>query len=94
MEVQQTANDKNGVFYIVENEKQIATVTYVFAGPDKFVIDHTEVKEGNEGRGLGKLLVKAAVDFARSRHLKIIPLCPFAKSVFERTKEYNDVLFV
>jgi hypothetical protein len=94
MEVRQSENEKNGVFYIVENDLQIATMTYVFAGADKFIIDHTEVKEGNEGKGLGKLLVKAAVDFARNRQLKILPLCPFAKGVFSKTTEYQDLLFL
>ncbi|MCD6068157.1 MAG: GCN5-related N-acetyltransferase [Bacteroidetes bacterium] len=93
MEVKQNGNEKNGVFYIEENGVQIAAMTYVFAGETKFIIDHTRVNEGNEGRGIGKLLVKAAVDFARARQLKILPLCPFAKAVFGKTPEYNDVLF-
>jgi predicted GNAT family acetyltransferase len=37
-------------------------------------------------------MVSAAVDYAREKHIKIIPLCPFAKSVFDRTPEFRDVL--
>ena len=34
----------------------------------------------------------AAVEFARERSIRILPLCPFAKSVFERVPELQDVL--
>lgn len=37
-------------------------------------------------------MVAKAVDFAREKGIKIIPLCPFAKSVFDKVKEFNDVL--
>ncbi len=26
------------------------------------------------------------------KHIKILPLCPFAKSVFDKVSEFNDVL--
>ena len=67
-------------------------MTFVFAGTDKIIIDHTEVNEGNNGKGFGKMMVAKAVDFAREKNIKIIPLCPFAKKVFDKTPEYSDVL--
>jgi uncharacterized protein len=33
-----------------------------------------------------------AVEFVREKNVKVIPLCPFAKSVFDKTPEYRDVL--
>jgi predicted GNAT family acetyltransferase len=39
-------------------------------------------------------LVSAAVDYVRKNNIKIIPLCPFAKSVFDKVKEFQDVLDV
>jgi uncharacterized protein len=68
-------------------------MTYTWAGDSKFIIDHTEVNEGFNGKGVGKKLVLAAVDYARANNVKIIPLCPFAKSVFDKTEEIRDVLF-
>lgn len=76
-----------------ENGKEIATMSYTFAGDTKFIIDHTEVDPSQGGKGLGKQLLKAAVEFARKNSYKIMPLCPYAKAVFEKTDEYNDVLF-
>lgn len=92
MEVKNTNNAQNGMFFIEENGNQLAFMSYTFLGSEKFTIDHTVVNPGNEGKGLGKQLVQAAVDYARARHLKILPLCPYAKSVFDKTEAYNDVL--
>lgn len=93
MELKNEYNEKNGTFYLEENGKRQAEMTYVFAGSAKFIIDHTEVFPGNEGKGLGKQLVKAAVDFAREKGFKILPICPYAKKVIEKSSEYADVLF-
>jgi predicted GNAT family acetyltransferase len=37
-------------------------------------------------------MVLKAVAFAREKRIHIIPLCPFAKSVFDRVPEIRDVL--
>ena len=91
-EVQLKINDKNGAFYIDVNEKQEAMMTFVFAGADKIIIDHTEVNPGNEGKGFGKKMLTKAVEYAREKNIKIIPLCPYAKSVFDKVPEFRDVL--
>ena len=91
-EVKLKNDDKNGAFYIDVDGKQEALMTFVFAGNDKIIIDHTEVNEGNNGKGFGKMMVTKAVEYARDKNLKIIPLCPFAKSVFDKTPEFSDVL--
>lgn len=85
-------NAKNGFFSVEINGKTEAKMTFVFAGTDKIIIDHTEVNPGNNGKGLGKKMITAAVEMAREKNLKIIPLCPFAKSVFEKTSEFRNVL--
>ena len=53
-EVQLKINDKNGIFYIEIDGKQEALMTFVFAGDNKIIIDHTEVNPGNNGKGFGK----------------------------------------
>ncbi len=67
-------------------------MTYVWAGPGSFIIDHTVVGESLAGQGAGKQLMMAAVAFARTLHVTILPLCPFARSVFDRTPDIADVL--
>lgn len=93
MLVQHEGNDKKARFYIQEEGLRVAAMEYVYVGTDKFIIEHTEVNETYEGKGLGKLLVQAAVEYAREHKMKIIPLCPYANAVFKRTPEYADVLF-
>ena len=93
MKITQENNTKKGVFKAIENDIIAGEMTYTWAGTDKFIIDHTEVNPDFEGKGIGKKLVMQAVEYARENKLKILPLCPFAKSVFERTKEIQDVMF-
>ncbi|SDH21550.1 hypothetical protein SAMN05421827_11952 [Pedobacter terrae] len=93
MEIQQLNSEKKGQFEALDNGLQAGILAYVWAGPGKFIIDHTEVSADFAGQGVGKKLVMAAVDYARENKLKILPLCPFAKSVFDKTPEIQDVLF-
>ncbi|MGB3116817.1 MAG: GNAT family N-acetyltransferase, partial [Ferruginibacter sp.] len=51
------------------------------------------VEEVYGGKGYGKKLVMQSVEYARKNNLKIIPLCPFAKKVFDRTESIRDVLY-
>ena len=53
-------NDKNGYFHIDIDSKTEAKMTFVFAGSDKIIIDHTEVNEGYNGKGFGKMMVEKA----------------------------------
>jgi len=53
---------------------------------------HTEVPTALEGRGVGSALVRGALDIARSQGLKVVTLCPFAKSYVERHSEYADLV--
>lgn len=85
-------NGAKGYFYVSVDGKQEGKMTFVFAGNDKIIIDHTEVNPGNNGKGYGKKMVAKAVEYAREKNIKIIPLCPFAKKVFDKTPEFNDVL--
>jgi predicted GNAT family acetyltransferase len=48
------------------------------------VLIHTEVPESLGGRGIGGVLVEAAVDRAVRDDLVIVPLCPFARRWLER----------
>lgn len=91
-EIQLELNGSKGYFYISADGKQAGKMTFVFAGPDKIIIDHTEVNPEYNGKGFGKKMVAKAVEFAREKNIKIIPLCPFAKKVFDKTPEFRDVL--
>ncbi|MDF0486966.1 GNAT family N-acetyltransferase [Sphingomonas sp. H39-1-10] len=59
---------------------------------DTIVFTHTIVPEAIEGRGVGSRLIRAALDSARDRKLKVIPQCPFVAAYIERHPEYRDLL--
>lgn len=93
MKIEQYNTDKNGFFKAMENYDEAGVLTYVWAGPDKIIINHTEVNSEFEGKGIGKQLVSEAVKYARENKIKILPLCPYAKSVFDKDTDLHDVLF-
>ena len=52
MDVLQKDDGKKGFFYVEENGKQLAEMTYVWAGSDRIIIEHTEVDEVLKGKVL------------------------------------------
>jgi predicted GNAT family acetyltransferase len=83
---------KDGAFFIQKDGQQAGLLTYTKLGNDRISLDHTEVDDLLKGQGAGKQLVKAAVDFARAKGLKIIPSCPFAAHLFEKETAWQDLL--
>ena len=92
MEIKRFEDGSKGSFFIEKDGKKLAVMTYSKAGADKIIIDHTEVDDSLKGEGAGKKMVFESVRYARENDLKIIPLCPFAKSVFEKNEDLADVL--
>lgn len=84
--------DHKGYFKAEEDGKEAGRITYTRANNDRMIMDHTEVSDAFRGRNVGKLIVQAAVEYARKSKIKIVPLCPFVKSVFDKTPEYQDLL--
>ncbi len=58
----------------------------------RITFTHTEVPDALEGRGIGSKLVKAALDDARARALKVVPACPFVKHYMDKHPEVQDLL--
>lgn len=92
MEIKQQNEQQKGSFKAYEGKQEAGVLTYTMEDQNRLVIDHTEVYPEFEGKGLGKKLVLQAVEFAREKNLKIIPLCSYASTVFSRTEDIRDVL--
>jgi predicted GNAT family acetyltransferase len=87
-------NKQTGMFYL-EGEKDketTAEIVYSIELPDRIIIQHTSVSNELRGKNVGYELVKAVVELARGKDLKVVPVCSFASSVFQRKKEFADVL--
>lgn len=81
-----------GMFYAGQEGAILAELVYSLPSVGKMIIEHTEVDDSLKGKGIGLQLVHTAVDYARNHHIKIVPLCSFAKSVFDKEPELGDVL--
>jgi predicted GNAT family acetyltransferase len=90
-EIRHERSGHRGAFFIERDGERLAEMTYSVAG-SRVIIDHTNVDDRLRGTGTGGKLVAAAVEWARKEKAQLMPLCPFAKSVFDKTPAYADVL--
>lgn len=81
-----------GAFYIDKAGQRVAEMTYSRTNATMIIIDHTDVDDSLRGEGVGRQLLNALVDWARSTGTKVLPLCPFAKSQFDKDPAIRDVL--
>jgi uncharacterized protein len=92
IEIKQFADGTKGRFSALDKDKTAGSIYYTYAGSSIMILDHTEVDNAYHGQSIGKKILMEIVDFARENKIKIIPLCPFAKSVFDKTESIKDVL--
>ncbi|MCH7307505.1 N-acetyltransferase [Acinetobacter sp. NIPH 1852] len=92
MNIQHVDDGKHGVFKLVDGDVLAGEMAYTWAGDEMLIIDHTDVSDQFRGKGIGRQLLDGLVEFVRQRHVKVIPLCPFAKSVFDKDSSIHDVL--
>lgn len=72
-------------------DSRYAKLLYYFQG-DSIVFTHTAVPGTWRGQDVGNTLVRAGLDFARTKGLKVIPQCPFVSAYIRKTPEYQDLL--
>lgn len=63
--------------FLVETDGQVAELVYREVG-NRLVLEHTGVPDAIGGRGLGGLLIEAAVERAVDDGLTLVPHCPYA----------------
>lgn len=57
------------------------------------VLTHTRVEPAFEGRGIGSVLARSAVEDIRDRGLRALVVCPFILGWLRRHPGYFDVLY-
>jgi len=92
MLIQHKEGKSRGMFFIEDEGEVIAEIVYANGGENTIIIEHTEVDESLRGQNIGYELVHRTVEHARSKGLKISPVCPFAKAVFDKKPDFGDVL--
>ena len=89
--VGEVRNNQAANRYELEVDGELAIAEYQLR-PGRISFTHTEVPDALEGRGIGKRLVKAALDDARAKGLKVAPVCPFVKHYIDTHPEEQDLL--
>lgn len=91
MQIERQQQGVKGMFYVGDAQNPQAAMVYRTDARNNIIIEHTEVGDELRGQNVGYQLVHTAVEYARKNNIKILPLCPFAKSVFDKRPEFADV---
>lgn len=91
MTITHTNNERQGEFVAFEGEERVGYISYEWVDNNCFAILHTVVSPEHKGKGIAKILLDAAADYARKHNKKIKDVCSFVSVQFERSDKYNDV---
>lgn len=91
MTITHTNNERQGEFVAFEGDERVGYISYEWVDNNCFAILHTVVSPEHKGKGIGKILLDAAADYARKHNKKIKDVCSFVTVQFERNDKYNDV---
>lgn len=91
MTTEHKAQKDGGSFMAVIDGHKAGEITYEI-NEGHLTIKETNVDEEFSGQGIGRKLVLETVEFAREKNMKIVPVCSFAKSVFDKQEELRDML--
>lgn len=78
--------------YEAHVDGELAGVIEYLVKRGRIALVHTEVEPAYEGRGIAGQLARFALDDARRRGLRVIPLCPYVKAYLERHPEDRDLV--
>jgi predicted GNAT family acetyltransferase len=92
LDIQHEEHGSAGAFFIDGQGRRLAELSYTRSGPGTVVLVHTEVSSALQGRGVARKLLDRAIAWARASGTRFIPVCSYAKSVFDRNPDLRDVL--
>lgn len=87
----EVAHDRNGSRFTVTHEGLTAELNYRLSG-DEMIITHIGVPRQLEGRGIGSLLAKTGLDYARQEGMGVVPICSFARRYIDRNPQYASLV--
>jgi uncharacterized protein len=70
---------------------ELAVITYRLS-PGVISLDHTGVPVLIEGHGVAAKLTRAALDFARTENLRVVPACSYVAAFVRKHSEYQDLV--
>lgn len=76
--------EAENLFRAIEDGEEVGRIEYEVDG-QTMTITHTYAYI--EGRGIGRMLADAAINYGRSQGMEIIPQCSYVKILMERAKK-------
>jgi predicted GNAT family acetyltransferase len=61
--------------------------------PGRLMITHVEAPVALRGAGYAGRLMRGVAEEARAEHIKVLPLCSYARAWMQRHPEYSDLAF-
>jgi hypothetical protein len=93
MEIKLSESENKGRFFIEEEGKMLAQITWVKETEDHIILDHTFVDDSLRGQGIARQLFNKVIELAREREIKIQPVCSYAQKMFEQNPEIADLMY-
>jgi uncharacterized protein len=84
-------HDMENKSFVLHLDSHTAELNYHLSGKT-IIFTHTGVPSELEGRGIGSLLVKTGLEYAKKNNLKVQTLCWFVDKYVQRHAEYQDLL--
>ncbi len=92
MEIRHENKGERGIFEAFEGDVKTGEMTYEYEGDKMIVINHTRTFSGHEGKGVGRQLVAAGIEYAQENGLKIKPICSFVRAYMSKHPELADMV--
>lgn len=93
MDITNKQNGDSGYITLSKVDEEVGRLTYMIVPhEEKLIISYVMVYPAFEGKGLGKYLVEAGVEFARENNWKVYPHCSYARAVMNRMNDVEDIL--
>lgn len=84
-------NEQRRGFFIEQEGKVVAEMTYSRVNDKLIIIDHTLVDDSLAGQGVARSLLDALVAWARESSTKVLATCPYAIAQFNKDPSIADV---
>ena len=78
--------------YEIRADGELAGYLIYHRRGERIALNHTEVLDGFEGKGVGSALARGALDHVRSEGGKLVARCPFIAEFLRRHVEYGDLV--
>ena len=74
----------------VELEGQLAKLDYMVDG-DSIIMTHVGVPYEFRGHGVAGAITKAGLEYAKSKSLRVIPMCSYVAAYIRRNPQYAEL---